>query len=64
MTRYRRNFLPGGRYFFTVNLADRRLWLLIEHIDLLRAAFRQTRVTVTVTVYRYAVTVTVYKTGR
>jgi putative transposase len=44
MTRYRRNFLPGGSYFFTVNLADRRLGLLIEHIDLLRAAFRQTRV--------------------
>ncbi len=45
MTNYRRNFVPGGSYFFTVNLADRRLRLLTEHIDLLRAAFRyaQTR---------------------
>jgi putative transposase len=43
MTNYRRNFVPGGRYFFTVNLADRRLRLLTEHIDLLRAAFRDTR---------------------
>jgi putative transposase len=40
MTNYRRNFVPGGSYFFTVNLADRRLRLLTEHIDLLRAAFR------------------------
>ncbi len=24
MTNYRRNFIPGGSYFFTVNLADRR----------------------------------------
>jgi len=25
MTDYRRHFLGGGSYFFTVNLADRRL---------------------------------------
>ena len=25
MTSYRRNFLAGGTFFFTVNLADRRL---------------------------------------
>src|SRR6266851_1613139 len=45
MTNYRRNFVSGGSYFFTVNLADRRLRLLIEHIGLLRTAFRyaQTR---------------------
>ena len=43
MTNYRRNFVPGGSYFFTVNLADRRLRLLSDHIDLLRAAFRDTR---------------------
>jgi REP element-mobilizing transposase RayT len=36
----RRNFLAGGSFFFTVNLADRRLTLLNDHIDLLRAAFR------------------------
>jgi hypothetical protein len=25
MTNYRRNFVPGGSYFFTVNLFDRRV---------------------------------------
>jgi REP element-mobilizing transposase RayT len=44
MTNYRRNFVPGGSYFFTVNLADRRLRLLTEHIELLRTAFNYTRV--------------------
>jgi putative transposase len=34
MTRYRRNFIPDGSYFFTVNLADRRMRLLTEHISL------------------------------
>jgi putative transposase len=43
MTNYRRNFLGGGSFFFTVNLADRRLRLLTEHIDELRTAFRETR---------------------
>ena len=43
MANYRRNLLPGGSYFFTVNLADRRRVLLTNHIDLLRAAFRQAR---------------------
>ena len=43
MTAYRRNFIPGGSFFFTVNLADRRLGLLTENVDALRAAFRITR---------------------
>jgi putative transposase len=43
MTNYRRNFLAGGSFFFTVNLADRRLRLLTEHVDLLRQAFRDVR---------------------
>ena len=43
MANYRRSFLPGGSYFFRVNLADRRCALLTDHIDLLRAAFRQVR---------------------
>jgi len=43
MTNYRRNFVPGGSFFFTVNLADRRLSLATDHIDALRAAFRETR---------------------
>jgi putative transposase len=42
MTDYRRNFLPGGTFFFTVNLADRRLRLLTDNIDALRRAFRET----------------------
>ena|SRR5882672_2963017 len=43
MTTYRRNFLAGGRFFFTVNLAERRLSWLTEHIDELRSAFREAR---------------------
>ncbi|WP_298256285.1 transposase [Bradyrhizobium sp.] len=43
MTSYRRNFVSGGSYFFTVNLADRRLSLLTAHIEFLREAFRVTR---------------------
>jgi putative transposase len=42
MTDYRRNFIAGGSFFLTVNLAERRLRLLTEHIDKLRAALRQT----------------------
>lgn len=44
MVRYRRNLIPGGTFFFTVTLRDRRSWVLVDHIDVLRAAFRQTRV--------------------
>ena len=43
MVRYRRNFVPGGTYFFTVTLADRRSSALVEYIGSLRAAFRLTR---------------------
>ncbi|MGZ8532246.1 MAG: REP-associated tyrosine transposase [Candidatus Binatia bacterium] len=43
MTAYRRNFIPGGSFFFTVNLLDRRSNLLTERIDLLRQAFRTVR---------------------
>lgn len=43
MVAYRRNFLPGGTYFFTVVLKDRRSALLVENIDLLRQAFRKAR---------------------
>jgi len=43
MTNYRRNFVDGGGYFFTVNLAERRSRLLTDHIESLRAAFRYTR---------------------
>lgn len=43
MADYRRNFVPGGSYFFTVNLLDRRTRLLTANIDALRAAFRNVR---------------------
>jgi putative transposase len=43
MTNYRRHFVPGGSYFFTVNLFDRRKRLLVEHVAELRAAFDYAR---------------------
>ena len=39
---YRRLLIPGGTYFFTVNLADRRSNLLVKHIEKLRAAWAET----------------------
>jgi len=33
MTDHRRNVVAGGSFFFTVNLAERRLSLLTQHID-------------------------------
>ncbi|NWL80625.1 transposase [Pseudomonas taiwanensis] len=41
--RYRRAFVPGGTFFFTVNLADRSQRLLTEHVDVLRFAFRRVK---------------------
>jgi putative transposase len=35
-----RAYIPGGTYFFTVNLLERRRRLLVENIELLRNAFR------------------------
>ncbi len=43
MPNYRRMFVAGGCYFFTVNLLDRDSCLLVEHIDSLRDAVRDTR---------------------
>lgn len=43
MVRYRRNFVPGGTYFFTLTLADRASSTLIDHVDALRIAFRVAR---------------------
>ena len=43
MAGYRRNFIAGGCFFFTVNLAERRLHLLTIHIENLRSAFRKVR---------------------
>lgn len=44
MSEYRRANVPGASWFFTVNLAQRKgNSLLVDRIDLLRAAFRAVR---------------------
>jgi len=43
MPNYRRAFIPGGCWFFTVNLLERRRTLLVDHIDSLRASIARTR---------------------
>ena len=43
MVRFRRSYVPGGTYFFTVTLRDRHSRVLTTHIDLLREAFRDVR---------------------
>jgi putative transposase len=43
MVRYRRSVLPGGTFFFTVTLRDRRSSHLTNHISNLRNAFRVAR---------------------
>jgi putative transposase len=42
MPEYRRNYLAGGCFFFTVNLADRTSDLLLREINTLRLAIRAT----------------------
>jgi len=43
MPNYRRNRVPGGTYFFTINLLDRSSNLLVTHIDRFREAVGQVR---------------------
>ncbi len=43
MPEYRRNRVPGGTFFFTVNLRDRRSDLLVRHVDALREAICRAR---------------------
>jgi putative transposase len=43
MPNYRRAFIPGGCWFFTVNLLERRRTLLVDHIDALRESIATTR---------------------
>jgi putative transposase len=43
MPDYRRYRIPGGCYFFTVNLLERRMDHLVKHIDLLRQAVQGVR---------------------
>ncbi|QUS05154.1 transposase [Klebsiella aerogenes] len=38
MSNYRRSYIPGGCWFFTVNLQNRHSDLLTRHIDHIRAA--------------------------
>jgi putative transposase len=42
MPEYRLNRAPGGTFFFTVNLRDRRPDLLVTQIGAMREAVRQT----------------------
>jgi putative transposase len=39
MSRYRRAWVEGGTYFFTLTIADRSDDLLVRRVDLLRAAY-------------------------
>ena len=43
MVDYRRNYIKGGTYFFTLTLASRQSQLLLKHIDLLRSAMKQVK---------------------
>ena len=40
MVGYRRNFVPGGTYFFTATLKDRSSSYLIDHVDLLHESIQ------------------------
>ena len=42
MTHYIRPKVTGATWFFTLHLADRRSTVLLDHIDLLRQAYRRT----------------------
>ena len=43
MVDYRRNRVPGGTFFFTVNLHNRRSTLLVDHVVELRDSFTAVR---------------------
>jgi len=43
MPNFRRNRVPGGTYFFTVNLRDRKSKLLVQKIELLREVVKKVR---------------------
>jgi putative transposase len=43
MVGYRRNWLEGGTFFFTLTLEDRSSTALVDYISALREAFRVTR---------------------
>ena len=39
MSNYRRNYVAGGTYFFTVVILNRNLDLLVKYIEILKIAF-------------------------
>jgi putative transposase len=41
MPNYRRNFVPGGTFFFTAALLERKRDLLVKEIELLRDSARR-----------------------
>ena len=41
--RYRRADAKGSTYFFTVNLAERQLRLLVDHVAVLRVAVKEVK---------------------
>ena len=43
MVTYRRNFIPGGTFFFTVTLENRKSRLLIDQINLLKDAVQKVK---------------------
>ena len=43
MSDYRRYHVPGGTYFFTINLLERRADLLVRQIEPLREAVKYTQ---------------------
>ncbi len=43
MSVYRRNYVVGGTYFFTVNLLDRKKTLLVDYVDSLRESVAKVR---------------------
>jgi putative transposase len=43
MSVYRRNYVVGGTYFFTVNLLDRKKTLLVDYVDCLRESVVRVR---------------------
>ena len=43
MVNYRRNFVSGGRFFFTVTLRNRKSCLLIDKIHLLKDAVQKVK---------------------
>jgi putative transposase len=55
MPNYRRAFVPGGCWFFTVNLLERRQTLLVDHIVTLREAVTHTRKSLPFTIDAFVV---------